>query len=97
MSAALDDFELRIGNSSHNFTLVLLNGVELVEFTLFEAIFESMMEQFETGPLSLLADTTRSPKERIWIVCISSTRSNRIWWAVLSGMQQATQKEYPPP
>jgi hypothetical protein len=24
-----------------------------------------MMEQFETGPLSLLADTTRSPKERI--------------------------------
>ena len=25
--------ELRIGNSSHNFTFVLLDGVELVEFT----------------------------------------------------------------
>jgi TetR/AcrR family transcriptional repressor of nem operon len=33
--------------------------------SLFEAIFESMMEQFEAGPLSLLADTTRSPTVRI--------------------------------
>ena len=33
--------------------------------SLFEAIFERLMEQFETGPLSLLADTTRSTTVRI--------------------------------